>query len=329
MKCKKTLALLLTMCLLMSHTALAAVSDRPASNDPPSEINTSDPSEPSRSLGADSESLETPNTAELDIGAGQMPDVIRRPNPMLSELPLGNLVSADENGNITLPDGLTAFDFYFPVFINDTLITTIADGAFQGCPYFNSVTIPTSITEIGANAFADCPSLSYIILEDRVDTEDILLGANWCGTAQVIFGVIEEIKDKDGVYDITEDTELKPIDPDNPSNGSDVYSNSPDTDINPYVIAPDTTINPYIITPDTSVTPILPEHSSDPSDTYNVGADTKVTRLIPVSSEAFERITQNNHFDAAMSSETFSRAILNIRNFAPTLTAPPGAQKQF
>lgn len=111
-------------------------------------------------------------------------------------------VEADENGDIQVEDQALV-DFIFPSKIGDTELHCISETAFVGCPYFHSVTIPKEITEIGKDAFAECDGLEYIILAGRSNTDDMILGENWNGTAEIIFGLIEVSADTD--HDTTEE----------------------------------------------------------------------------------------------------------------------------
>jgi hypothetical protein len=54
--------------------------------------------------------------------------------------------------SITIPDG----------------VTSIGDGAFDGCLSLASANIPQSVTSIGLGAFAWCSSLTSVIIPDRV-----------------------------------------------------------------------------------------------------------------------------------------------------------------
>ena len=103
-----------------------------------------------------------------------------------SVLDLSIFVSTDDKGTVTIPEsGL--LDFLFPEEIDGESVCRIGPGAFQGCSYFRTIVIPVSITEIGEDAFADCPNLEKIILLGRADDQDLILGENWSGDAEVIY----------------------------------------------------------------------------------------------------------------------------------------------
>ena len=47
-------------------------------------------------------------------------------------------------------------------------VTSIADSAFQGCSYIESVTIPNTVTSIGEKAFSNCERLAFITIPSSV-----------------------------------------------------------------------------------------------------------------------------------------------------------------
>lgn len=110
--------------------------------------------------------------------------------------PLENAVTTDSSGTAVIPTD-SLIDFIFPSSIQDTAVTAIAAGAFQGCDLFRTVTIPPCITEIGSEAFAGCLHLEQIILEGRTDTSGMTLGNNWSGSAEVLFQYIADAPPSD------------------------------------------------------------------------------------------------------------------------------------
>ena len=54
------------------------------------------------------------------------------------------------------------------ILIFDRPLTTIGNGAFDGCSSLSSITLPTGVTSIGENAFRSCSSLSSITLPTGV-----------------------------------------------------------------------------------------------------------------------------------------------------------------
>jgi len=113
-------------------------------------------------------------------------------NPILAELHLDAPVSADENGNVSLPEDGSLLDICFPSRLGETVIDTIAPEGFRGCGYFRSVFLPVEIVKIGDNAFADCEGLEYIVLIGRQNTNGMILGENWSGNATVVFGLVQQ-----------------------------------------------------------------------------------------------------------------------------------------
>lgn len=106
------------------------------------------------------------------------------------EVELLNPVTTDETGTFYLPEDEELIDFIFPSEINGSPVYVIGEGAFRGFDMFRTVVIPSSIEEIGADAFADCENLERIIFADRADTSELTLGENWCGEAEVEFGLV-------------------------------------------------------------------------------------------------------------------------------------------
>lgn len=65
-------------------------------------------------------------------------------------------------------------------------VMEIQEYAFKG-NQLRYVSIPKSVQRIGKCAFIDNPNLMVINLEGRDNTEDMILGENWNGTAKVVF----------------------------------------------------------------------------------------------------------------------------------------------
>ena len=64
-------------------------------------------------------------------------------------------------GDIVIPESVVFDGNTYPV-------TSIGDGAFWGCIYLTSISIPHSITSIGNNAFMECTSLPSITIPNSV-----------------------------------------------------------------------------------------------------------------------------------------------------------------
>ena len=130
---------------------------------------------------------ETPVEEPVETPVEEEPPVTYEQNP---DLPvIGKYTTADAEGNIEIPES-GRIDFRFPAKVGDTELNSISASAFKGCQYFHTVTIPDNITSIGDEAFAECENLQYIIIEGRADAEDMSLGYNWSGTAEVIFELV-------------------------------------------------------------------------------------------------------------------------------------------
>ena len=65
-------------------------------------------------------------------------------------------------------EGKTQTELVIPYKINEVEITTIDDGAFNGCTSLTSVSIPNSVTSIGHGAFYYCTALTSINIPNSV-----------------------------------------------------------------------------------------------------------------------------------------------------------------
>ena len=77
----------------------------------------------------------------------------------------------NEKNEITITmysSGLSSVDI--PSVIDGKIVTTIGDGAFEGCDSLTSITIPNSVITIGEGAFYRCTSLTSITIPDSVTT---------------------------------------------------------------------------------------------------------------------------------------------------------------
>ena len=64
---------------------------------------------------------------------------------------------------IRYPAGKTETSYKMP-----DSVTSIEDGAFEGCVALESITIPDSVTSIGYSAFGGCVALESVTIPDRI-----------------------------------------------------------------------------------------------------------------------------------------------------------------
>jgi len=136
--------------------------------------------------------------------------------------PMKNPVKPNNNGVVELQSD-ALLDFIIPDTINGVTVDAIGAYAFEGCELIRTVSIPASVTEIGECAFSDCPYLQTIILKNRSDMQDLSLGANWSGDAQVICeytrkapamsaeelnAIRQVLADAEGIHEISEENLL-------------------------------------------------------------------------------------------------------------------------
>ena len=88
-----------------------------------------------------------------------------------------NLVSKAKTAEVTSnPDGNTKYsgDIAIPATMSHGgmrySVTSIEEGAFDGCSSLTSITIPESVTSIGNRSFDKCTSLKEVIIEDGSET---------------------------------------------------------------------------------------------------------------------------------------------------------------
>lgn len=119
--------------------------------------------------------------------------VVKRvaPENAIESLGLENPCEVDENGNVALEEG-KLIDLILPKVLNGQEQTAISAKSFAGCPYIRSVVIPETILEIGEGAFADCEFLKTVYVIGHSE-EDMTLGPNWNGGAEVVY-VYDEIQ---------------------------------------------------------------------------------------------------------------------------------------
>lgn len=109
----------------------------------------------------------------------------------VEKLGLKNPCVVDENGNVALSSD-ELIDLVLPKVLGGKALTSISAKSFAGCPYIRSVVVPESVLEIGEDAFANCKFLETIYVIGHSE-DDMKLGANWNGGAEVVY-VYEEIQ---------------------------------------------------------------------------------------------------------------------------------------
>lgn len=119
--------------------------------------------------------------------------VVKRvaPENAIESLGLENPCEVDENGNVALEEG-KLIDLILPKVLNGQEQNSISAKSFAGCPYIRSVVVPETILEIGEGAFTDCEFLETVYVIGHSE-EDMTLGANWNGGAEVVY-VYDEIQ---------------------------------------------------------------------------------------------------------------------------------------
>lgn len=114
------------------------------------------------------------------------------PKDGIAALGLENPCEVDEDGNVALEED-ALIDLILPKVLGRQELTSISAKSFAGCPYIRSVVVPETILEIGEGAFADCEFLETIYVIGHSE-EDLTLGSNWNGNAEVVF-VVDEVEE--------------------------------------------------------------------------------------------------------------------------------------
>lgn len=138
---------------------------------------------------------EEPETGSNDEPAS-VTTVVERMAPLdaIASLGLENPCEVDENGNVALEED-ALIDLILPKALGGQELTSISAKSFAGCPYIRSVVVPETILEIGESAFADCEFLETIYVIGH-NEDDLTLGANWNGGAEVVY-VVDEVEEKE------------------------------------------------------------------------------------------------------------------------------------
>lgn len=109
-------------------------------------------------------------------------------NPEAELFILGDNLISSADGKIYSSE--RTFSFVIPSEINGKEISRLKERFLFGNEEVTAVLIPSSIKTIGAEAFANCSNLTTIVLLGRSDIDDLDLGDNWSGDADVIFEFI-------------------------------------------------------------------------------------------------------------------------------------------
>ncbi len=119
--------------------------------------------------------------------------LVTSPSIAAVHIPIRNPMTFDPHGTVSFKED-ALMDLIIPETIHGVTVETIGAYAFANCAFIRTVTIPATVTAIGEGAFASCPYLESIVLTDRIGTEDLHVGANWAGDAQVIFDSDKEVQ---------------------------------------------------------------------------------------------------------------------------------------
>ena len=122
----------------------------------------------------------------------------------VEKLGLKNPCVVDENGNVALSSD-ELIDLVLPKVLGGKALTSISAKSFAGCPYIRSVVVPESVLEIGEDAFANCKFLETIYVIGHGE-DDMKLGANWNGNAEVVY-VVDEADENAPAQDDVEETD--------------------------------------------------------------------------------------------------------------------------
>ena len=79
-------------------------------------------------------------------------------------------IEVNPDGTLTVYQGVSCLEdaLIIPDTIDGRKVTSIGDGAFQGCYGLTTITIPESVTSIGEKAFSDCDRLTSVTIPDSV-----------------------------------------------------------------------------------------------------------------------------------------------------------------
>ena len=189
MKLKRILCMLMAAMTLSAATVYTAFAEEnnADSKPEPSAVEETVETDKDAETGTDGETNETAADADSKDAKKDAKDA----ENVIASLGFENPCEVDENGNVMLEDG-KLIDLILPKVLNGQEQTSISAKSFAGCPYIRSVVIPETILEIGEGAFADCEFLETVYVIGHSE-EDMTLGANWNGGAEVVY-VYDEIQ---------------------------------------------------------------------------------------------------------------------------------------
>ena len=233
------------------------------------------------SVGAENVSVQKP-TAETATAYAVTEDTV-------AALGLENPCFVSNEGSVEIEEGVL-IDLILPKELNEKDLTSIAAKSFAGCPYIRSVVVPETILEIGEDAFADCEFLETIYVFGHQE-DDLTLGENWNGGAEVVYIAEETTAETEGEAG-TEDVQRPAKEDENAGNAEEVFIPAAETNSVP--------------TEETNTDGILPsavDESDVPSDNVDETAAQENTGMSTEGAESNDGV-ENNEGGVASMEET-------------------------
>lgn len=207
----------------------------------------------------------------------------------VAALGLENPCFVSKEGDVEIEEGVL-IDLILPKELNEKDLTSIAAKSFAGCPYIRSVVVPETILEIGEDAFADCEFLETIYVFGHQE-DDLTLGENWNGGAEVVYIAEETTAETEGEAG-TEDVQRPAKEDENAGNAEEVFIPAAETNSVP--------------TEETNTDGILPsavDESDVPSDNVDETAAQENTGMSTEGAESNDGV-ENNEGGVASMEET-------------------------